>query len=439
MKSRSHLAALLLALSAVASAASGCGSGAGADAAPATTASAASVAPVAPVALTDQPLALYRRELVDMAFRCASALPLFPHVKNRSRAQEEVVEACLELGQLRRARDFADGIANWRRGVAHAELAFRLAQAGDAAGARQSLAIARSLADDVAKRVEDGSGAEDALESAQDWHRDRIRARIAKAQLVLGEGDAAKELASGLVDSEIGEVWQARALLADAASFDAELEQLEGVLATGNFDRMRGALDSCVRLYERFYGDGPRRSRLKATITGSTPRLPPTVRIELLGDMAEAALGHEDRDAALRSLDAARELLDGAKWSVESFLPQAARLAALRHRAGQPEEALRAAEAALAQYDAGRDEVVAIYRAGALRPLAEAFHAMGDTKRALDVYRRAVEEGMQNPNSRPRAEDLTTTACSMALHGVEPDASLWARMNGISASLSDPW
>jgi hypothetical protein len=74
-------------------------------------------------------------------------------------------------------------------------------------------------------------------------------------------------------------------------------------------------------------------------------------------------------------------------------------------------------EAALARYDAERDQIVNIYRATALRALAEALQTMGDGARSLAVYRRAVEEGNGNPNSRPRADDLTTTACSMALRG----------------------
>jgi hypothetical protein len=64
---------------------------------------------------------------------------------------------------------------------------------------------------------------------------------------------------------------------------------------------------------------------------------------------------------------------------------------------------------------------------------------MGDEAGALFVYRQAVEEGVENPNSRPRAEDLSATCCSMALHAVEPDAELWKRIRQISEQLGDPW
>ncbi len=64
---------------------------------------------------------------------------------------------------------------------------------------------------------------------------------------------------------------------------------------------------------------------------------------------------------------------------------------------------------------------------------------MDDTAAALMVYKRAVEEGVENPNSRPRAEDLSATCLSMALHMVEPDAELKNRIRQISEGLGDPW
>lgn len=80
-----------------------------------------------------------------------------------------------------------------------------------------------------------------------------------------------------------------------------------------------------------------------------------------------------------------------------------------------------------------------IYHAEAIRPMAEAYHAMGDTESALDIYRQAIEEGMENPNSRPRAEDLSETCLSMALNGVEPGAELLDRISQIAENLGQPW
>ena len=64
---------------------------------------------------------------------------------------------------------------------------------------------------------------------------------------------------------------------------------------------------------------------------------------------------------------------------------------------------------------------------------------MGDDAAALAAYRRAVEDGAENPNARQRAEDLVATCRSMSLHAIEPDADLWARMFQIHDGLGDPW
>jgi pentatricopeptide repeat protein len=123
----------------------------------------------------------------------------------------------------------------------------------------------------------------------------------------------------------------------------------------------------------------------------------------------------------------------------ESAIPLMAQLARLRFRAGDEAGARAEAERALALFDAKRDTIANIYRARALRPIAEAYCAMGDTAAAFDLYKRAVEAGMENPNSRPRAEDLVATCCSLALHAMEPDAVLASRIREIQAGLGDPW
>jgi hypothetical protein len=57
----------------------------------------------------------------------------------------------------------------------------------------------------------------------------------------------------------------------------------------------------------------------------------------------------------------------------------------------------------------------------------------------LALYKRVVEEGMENPNARPRLDDLAATVVSMVGVGLEPDAALAARIAEIGAKLDHPW
>src|SRR5262249_42652516 len=92
-----------------------------------------------------------------------------------------------------------------------------------------------------------------------------------------------------------------------------------------------------------------------------------------------------------------------------------------------------------ALFDAERAKIVDIYRAGALRKVAEAACAMDDAGTASTLYERALEEGVVNPNSRPRADDLVATCTSMAVRAVEPNARLRARTHEICDKLGNPW
>ncbi len=383
-------------------------------------------------AIGDKPLAGFQRELLDLAFQTATALPVEPHIKNRSRAQEAVVATCLELDQSRRALEYAERIDNWRRGAAYADIAFYSAQHGDVSGARHCLDLARR----ISERVED-EAVEDA--SAQRWRTDRIRATIARTYLSLGQPEQAAQFEAGVAQSEAGEVEALKVARTDAEAFDEQLAALDSVVATGDFDQVRNALDSYAELYDRSYASEDRRAQVEAKIKAAWKKLPIMVHVELLMELSGYALDHEDRAKALALVEEAELLVNGSRWSPEDQLPVIARMAILRYRAGDEGKARSEADAALAMFDAARDRIVNIYRAGTLRPLAEAYRSMGDTAAALTVYKRAVEEGVENPNSRPRAEDLSATCCSMALHAVEPDAELWARLREVFEGLGQPW
>jgi hypothetical protein len=370
----------------------------------------------------DSTLAAFQGELLDIAFESATAIPLKPHHKDRARAQEAVVTTCLELGQPQRALRCIERIDGWRRGAAYADLAFYCARHGYTAEAQGYL----DLAGQVARGVED-------------WRRDNIRVRIARAHVWLGQERQARELEAGIDPAEAGKVAGARATRSDPESFDRQVTELDGLVASGHFDTLRNALGSYADLYNRIYDDAARRAQVEERIKASWSTLPLFIRIDLLMKLADSAIAHSDQGKAIELVNEAQLLFDGAEWLLERRIPLAGKLAEVRYRAGDTAKAQADAVAALAIFDTDGLQIVDIYRAGALRPLAEAFHSMGDTAAAIAVYTRAVEAGVANPNSRPRAEDLSATCGSMARNGVEPDAELWTRIRRVSAGLGPPW
>lgn len=376
--------------------------------------------------LADMPLATFRQELLDLAFKTATALPIQPHIKSRSRAQEAVITTCLELDQPRRALGYTEEIDNWIRGTAYADLAFYCARHGDDA-VEDLLDLAHRVSEQAVK------------DEVQDWQRDRIRVTMAKTHVLLGQTQQAEQLEAGAVDSESGKVGTARAMLADVDTFDALMTGLDAVVVPGGFDEVRNALETYAQLFNSMYEDQDRRSRVEEKIKTSWVKLPIMARIEVMTKLAGFALDHSDQAKALELVNEAQLIMEGAHWTPQYQIPVMARLAGLRHRAGDLEKARIAVDTARSLFDSEGEGIVNIYRAEALRPVAEAYQSMGETAAALAVYKTAIEAGIVNPNSRPRAEDLAATCRSMALHGVEPDVDLWSRMRQIHAGLSDPW
>jgi tetratricopeptide (TPR) repeat protein len=378
--------------------------------------------------LIDAPLADHRSELLAIAYKAASAMPIDPHVKNRSRAQAAVVGACIELDQPQLALTYLASIQNWLRGLCYADLAFDRARRGRPEGVEGWLDRAAEIADGLRSDP-----------SFQEWRQDRIRVRIAQTWLLLGKESRAAELTANVVDSEDGKLEKVRATRLPADSFDAQLAAIDAVLASGSLDRLRTALETCAELHDRFYGEPERRALLEARVRTGYRKLPVDIRLDLLLELARHALAHEDRDKARELIAAAERIIDESQWPADVQVPRRARVAVLRHRAGESETARRQLESALATFAAERQRVFDIDRADTLIPIAEAYHAMGDRSAALATYARALEESVGNPNSWPRADDLVAICCSLAKLGLAPDAALRARITAICDGLGDPW
>ncbi len=375
------------------------------------------------VSQSETRLAPYQGELLELAFAVASRIPVNPHIADRSTCQENVVKTCLELGEPERALRYADRIANWRRGSAYADLAAYYVRHG-------------AKKDRVEPYLE---ASRQEAARAEDWHKARINVKIAGVLACLGEGQQADRLGADVEPSETGKVQASRAMASDANGLDEQVKIMDAMIAPGNFDVVRNVLEAYGQLFGRFYGDGPRRSQLEERIRASWDKLPVFVRIELLMTMAGSALDHQDPTKAQGLVDEGQQLMDAATWPAEYRIPMAARLAVLRFRSGGREKARLGTDALRGLFDAEKAGIPNIYRAGVLRPIAEAYQAIGDRRASLELYGRAVEAGVENPNSRPRAEDLAATCCSMALRGAQPDASLWGRIRTIQGGLGEPW
>lgn len=377
----------------------------------------------------------FRVELLRTAFAAASAFPLEPHRKNRSRAQEEVVVACFELDQPDLAAAFARDIGDWRRGVAYADYAWNLAKRGDATGAAKYLDLAEQVA------VEEGEDP-----NSQQWRTDLIAIKMARACRSLGDEDrAAKLLAS--VDATSANAVDANWASTEAERVDAiplakvadELAAVDATFATLSLGRQQATLTMLVRLHQRCFGDRELRAAIEQRVEKPPVRLPGGLHVEALGGLADNCLAQGDKPGSLRFATAMNEELDGLRLRTEERLPLAARIAGLRGRAGDTDGAKAELAKARALFEREHDEIIDIYRARALRPLAKVAHDLGDRETTEALLLQALAEGTANPNSRPRAFDLVATCVAMAKAGIEPSTAIRSRIREIAGGLGEPW
>ena len=375
----------------------------------------------------DKPLPEYEAQLLELAFTSASAMPAKPHIRTRCRLQDDVVQALLALDAPHKALACAEKIEDWRRGLGYADFACYAARHGATEDVQHYLDLARKISEQGEPVI------------SQDWQKGRIRVAIAKTHAWLGNAKESSEFETGIDDADRGRVDAVRALRADDTACDAQIDALRQSLASGDLDLSRNALATGALLFNRYFDDPTRRARAETLIESANTKLPLEIRFDHFMELASFAWEHKDAPAALRLADQAQALLDGVTWLPENYIPFASRLATLRFRAGATEQARASADAALALFDEKHASIVDIYCAGALRPLAETYAAMGDREKALSLYKRAVEESVRNPNSRPRVEDLIATCLSLAKNGIEPDAELKTRLEQVSKGLGTPW
>jgi tetratricopeptide (TPR) repeat protein len=372
--------------------------------APRITADKAAADKVSAATAVDGPIDAWRADLIDLAFRTASLLPPVPHVKTRNRLQESAVDAWLQLGQPQRAQHCIEQISDWRRGTAYASRAIWYAQHNDAAAARADI----EHAGEVTRRHD--------VKADQEWRGERIQRRIDEAEVLLK-----------------------RAPSAEPPSFETTMHDIDSAVTAGNMDSILAALHVAAKVFGNVYGDAQRRATAEEKLRNGRKRLPADMAFDLTAEFADVAFQHGDTIKARELADEAQRIVDEAQWLPADHIPLLARIARLRGRVGDNEGAAKAAASGLALYDRERAKMVDVEQAGALRPLAVAYQALGRTEAAIAVYRLAVDAGALNPNSRPRAEDLCTTCCSMALSGVQPDARLHARLVQIHEGLGTPW
>lgn len=372
----------------------------------------------------DRQLEPWRRDLLELAFDSVTKMPLNPHIKNRARAQQKVVEACLELGQADLALYYIRQMPNWRRGLCYALYAQHAIDRGHTKGISDLLTRALAIGDDA----------------SQAWRRHRVRAAVGRARIALGQTERASEIADQIdAHSEQGKLAAAEAAMSDEMPYKDRVATFNRLLASPHMEVQANGVEGLMQLYDQYYEKPDRRDTLSQTLWNSFRNLPTDIGVEHLFSMAYIALAHDDREHAKSIADHLDNLFNAISIEPIYLLPLKYRLAKLYYLAGEQSDARQMMRRTMAFYNRERDDLLRTRRAGILRTAADTYLTFGDHDSTMKTYRRAVEEGSIFESSRPRATDLSETCLALALSNFKPDDDMVARLHDINTKLGSPW
>lgn len=389
-------------------------------------------------AAVDAPLLDFQRQLLDLAFEAASKFPMYPHHKNRSRAQKIVADTALELDNPTLAVAYAPRINGWRRGEVYADYAWSCARRGVGKNLESYLQLAQGVIDEAAK-----------AENVQEWRVDSIRIKMVRAYEEMGKNDEARKVGAQIVDGSadsVNEQWasaiadRARTMSKAVAIHEIESKDRAFIANTESLGNQNASLVLLARLHGVHFDEPEVRGPIEQRVLNTYTKVPPEIRLGAAAIVIENCIEHGDQQAARKLIGEALELIDSLTWRPRNRIPQVTRFVTLRAKAGDIDRARLELDALLQEYhEKTRDELQDMHRCEVLREIALVWHVLGETEQAVELLSQAIEEGMENPNARPRCFDFVETCAAMAKNGVEPSATLWERLREICNNLSDPW
>ena len=363
-----------------------------------------------------------RTSLLATAFAVASRMPIDPHERDRSRVQEAVVQACLELGLLDQAAQLADQMQGWRQGNVIALLGQRYAALGQGDKARQC--AARALRVDVGEST---------------WGKDFVDTEVARIYVKLGDEGKAYATVSSDRQAERGRIEAERTAKLPESQLDAQADVFDQAIATMNFDLVRGGIDGYLAWMDRVVDDASRRERALKALSAAFPGLPLDLQVKCHVQLADVLFAHGYKELATLQLDRASELFRATVFLPEDTALFGVIVAKSRIRMGDTNAARVELQRLRAEFEARAETIVNLRRAASWRSLADGYQLLGDTEDAGRCHAAALDAGALNPNARPRADDLSATCVSMAVSGFMPSTELLLRIEHIRAGLADPW
>jgi hypothetical protein len=331
----------------------------------------------------EDPPAAASSDPLQAGWRFACAITNDPD--DRAECQEKIALAYVARGEVEPALLLAERVENWRKGVVLAEAAASLAASG-----RTKAALERAEAAEAIGR------------GIQDWQRDRILARVAKARAMLGNtAEVGRQSAFYRSNQEYRGELAAYHALALARGGDASnaLAVLDGLAEEKQLDVAGWRANGYLLLAKDGRLDAQQTSNAFEQAWAASQWVPGNKRFDMQMKLMDEAVS---RGAAAQAAPWLENVCSNALGSVAPAHIKAPIVAQLAIRCGAMGQAARLAECERAAEPLIR-ELQNIEQPALIAWLGEARARLGDSQTSLTHYEQALALAERLNNPRPRA------------------------------------
>lgn len=365
---------------------------------------------------------------LEWGLKFASAIPVKPHIVDRSRSQYQILEVYLERDMSDEVAERAGCIADWHECLSYADLAVHFTRKGNDEKVQHYLKRARECRNRL-------TGWQTS------WQRDRISLRIAKAQVMAGQLEAAEKTESELPAESKSLAKILRLSRIDGpGDVEKSVKQLQSMENSKHMEVLRDVARAYIEILRQMGPEATSEqcSSLKARVYDLGERLPHLLQHEILCSLSRAAFDVGRKEMGRRILEDAEKRLKSRQLKARFDVGTLAELS------GIWDKEVLDSERAESLLNEARDLLMkgglkGTDRITALMSLAEGYRMHGNRDEAWDYFCQALQTAGSQINARPRAMAITKICAAIGRWEVPLPDNMAKEMTRLYEALGDPW
>jgi hypothetical protein len=369
-----------------------------------------------------------KTEALEWGFKFASAIPVKPHIADRSKSQYQILEVYLERDMPDEMAESASRIADWRECLSYADLAVHFALKSRDEKVQDYI----NLAKECRNRLTGWK---------RSWQRDRILLRIAEAQVISGQFDAAEKSESELPAESASLARTLRLSRIDGpVDYENSVTKLQSMENSKHMEVQRDVARAYLQILRQM---GPKAtaeqcSFLQARVYGLVENLPQLLQHEILCSLSRAAFAAGRKEMGCRILEDAEKRLKLRQLKARFDVATLTELSRIWAKEGQD---LQRAESILneAKDLLLKSGLKGTDRVTALISLAEGYVDFGNRDAAWDYFRQALQTAGLQTNARPRAMAITQICAAIGRWGLPLPDDMVKEITRHYEALGNPW